>query len=90
MSAPSQIEQRVLVGGVCGISDLAANGSCAVVGHLGLDGLWILCRNPIMGEVDDQRLVTRFAQGNGTAQLVRTLQVAGLTLAGNSPAPERS
>ncbi len=73
------------------IIDLADDYSYAVVGHPGRDYLWILSRTPTMAAATYESLITRLqAHGYETSRLVRTLQVAAPSAAGDSPSPERN
>ena len=73
------------------IIDLSDDYSYAVVGHPGRDYLWILSRTPTMSAATYESLITRLqAHGYETSRLVRTLQVAAPSAAGDSPSPERN
>ena len=73
------------------IIDLSDDYSYAVVGHPGRDYLWILSRTPTMAAATYESLITRLqARGYETSRLVRTLQVAAPSAAGDSPSPERN
>ncbi len=73
------------------IIDLSDDYSYAVVGHPGRDYLWILSRTPTMAAATYESLITRLqAHGYETSRLVRTLQVAAPSAAGDSPSPERN